>query len=126
MTSLHTETSRFKWVGHKNELFFLRNTLVVTGRPSRSFLGPRFPPKQILLHFTYITHLFTSQSDPTQCDQNDSIISHGFGARTISRKTSSYFIKYIFSRRSTYLRVLVQRALDMWTTGKAALREGIT
>ena len=27
MVSLHTETAKFKWVGHKNEFCFLRNTL---------------------------------------------------------------------------------------------------
>ena len=31
MVSLHTETARFSWVGHKNELYFLRNTLVGSG-----------------------------------------------------------------------------------------------
>ena len=31
MVSLHIETARFKWVGHKNELYFLRNTLVGSG-----------------------------------------------------------------------------------------------
>ena len=30
MVSLHTETAKFKWVGHKNEFCFLRNTLVDT------------------------------------------------------------------------------------------------
>ena len=28
IVSLHTQTARFKWVGHKNELFFLGNTLI--------------------------------------------------------------------------------------------------
>ena len=27
MVSLHTETAKFKWVDHKNEFRFLRNTL---------------------------------------------------------------------------------------------------
>ena len=29
MVPLYTETARFKWVGHKNELCFLRDTLLV-------------------------------------------------------------------------------------------------
>ena len=28
MVSLHIETARFKWPGHKNELWFFRNTLL--------------------------------------------------------------------------------------------------
>ena len=30
MVSSHTETARFKWPGHKNELCFFRNTLLLT------------------------------------------------------------------------------------------------
>ena len=30
MVSLHTETASFKWPGHKNELCFFRNTLLLT------------------------------------------------------------------------------------------------
>ena len=32
--------------------------LVVSGRPSRYFLGPKFAQKFCFLGFTYITHLF--------------------------------------------------------------------
>ena len=40
MVSLHTETVRFKWPGHKNELCFFRNTLLTSlglMKNSRSF-----------------------------------------------------------------------------------------
>ena len=31
LASLYTDTARFEWLGHKNELCFLWDTLVVTG-----------------------------------------------------------------------------------------------
>ena len=77
---------------------------VVSGRPSRSFLGPKLAQKSDFSRFTFINPPFRSQSDPTQCDHKSCIISYGiawycivgFGVRAVSHKTPIYFIKWHF------------------------------
>ena len=50
MVSLHTETARFKWVGHKNEFCFLRNTLLLMHREEGTGITTKY---QICLLYEY-------------------------------------------------------------------------
>ena len=70
---------------------------VVSGRPSRSFLGPKLAQKSDFFTLHQYNPPFRSQSDLTQCDHNNCIISYsialcGFGVRAVSCKTPIYFM----------------------------------
>ena len=102
---------------------------VVSGRPSRSFLGPKLAQKSDFSRFTFINPPFRSQSDPTQCDHKSCIISYGiawycivgFGVRAVSHKTPIYFIKWNFWGTKLQMYEEVDRvwgAINRLTTAK--------
>ena len=76
---------------------------VVSGRQSRSFLGPKLAQKSDLFTLHLYNPPLRSQPDPTQCDHNYCIISYGiawycivgFSQRAVSRKTPIYFMLII-------------------------------